>query len=140
MEYGRTTAVKPTSVTARSNAAAQLTTCGIDFGIAVKHRFALLIPGIIATALGQLRQLAAQRSTFLLLLAVTLGCLIGGLHLLNAPRERIEQTSDFLVASSLQTIIPLHCTGENAVAALRERLGAMIHLTGHFSLEPAALR
>ena len=52
--------------------------------------------------------------------------IIGGLHLLHASEERLKQTADHLQAQGLKKLLPLHCTGENAVAYLKKRLGCGI--------------
>ncbi len=47
---------------------------------------------------------------------------IGGFHLLNASKERLEQTSIALTSLAPDRIIPCHCTGDTAVAALKKAL------------------
>jgi 7,8-dihydropterin-6-yl-methyl-4-(beta-D-ribofuranosyl)aminobenzene 5'-phosphate synthase len=54
---------------------------------------------------------------------VRIRAVIGGFHLLGADRERMEQTIDALRQMSPDHIIPCHCTGEEAVASLREAFG-----------------
>lgn len=49
---------------------------------------------------------------------------IGGLHLLNAGNERLQHTMSVLRQLSPDKVIACHCTGEHAMAALRESLGA----------------
>lgn len=48
---------------------------------------------------------------------------IGGFHLLNADRRRLEQTIEALRRIAPELIIPCHCTGEDAVFALRAAFG-----------------
>lgn len=48
---------------------------------------------------------------------------IGGFHLLNADRRRLERTLHALHQLQPELLIPCHCTGEQAVAALREAFG-----------------
>ena len=48
---------------------------------------------------------------------------IGGFHLLNADRRRLELTILALRQLSPEMIIPCHCTGEDAVSTLREAFG-----------------
>jgi 7,8-dihydropterin-6-yl-methyl-4-(beta-D-ribofuranosyl)aminobenzene 5'-phosphate synthase len=48
---------------------------------------------------------------------------IGGFHLLNASRERLEQTVTALRLLGPDLVVPCHCTGELAVAALRNAFG-----------------
>jgi 7,8-dihydropterin-6-yl-methyl-4-(beta-D-ribofuranosyl)aminobenzene 5'-phosphate synthase len=51
---------------------------------------------------------------------------IGGFHLNAASRERLDQTIAALAAMDIDTIIPCHCTGEAAVAALAGALGPRV--------------
>ena len=46
---------------------------------------------------------------------------IGGFHLSGAPEERIERTADDLIALNPDIIVPMHCTGIETIAALRQR-------------------
>jgi 7,8-dihydropterin-6-yl-methyl-4-(beta-D-ribofuranosyl)aminobenzene 5'-phosphate synthase len=48
---------------------------------------------------------------------------IGGLHLMNAGRERMDSTIAALRRLAPQRLFPCHCTGESAVKALRRALG-----------------
>ena len=48
---------------------------------------------------------------------------VGGFHLLNADRRRLEQTILSLRQLAPEMIIPCHCTGEDAVSTLREAFG-----------------
>ncbi|MDD5153870.1 MAG: MBL fold metallo-hydrolase [Desulfovibrionales bacterium] len=47
---------------------------------------------------------------------------IGGFHLLTASSQRIDQTLAALRSLEPDMVIPCHCTGEHAVAALRDAL------------------
>lgn len=47
---------------------------------------------------------------------------IGGLHLLLAPEERLRQTAEYLKKSGIKKLYLLHCTGENAIIHLRKAL------------------
>ncbi|HPF43349.1 MAG TPA: MBL fold metallo-hydrolase [Syntrophomonadaceae bacterium] len=51
---------------------------------------------------------------------------IGGTHLITASEERIKKTADVLRDLDVQQIIPCHCTGFNATAALRHELGERV--------------
>lgn len=51
---------------------------------------------------------------------------IGGFHLVNADRERLEQTMAALRPFELEMMVPCHCTGQPAVALLREGLGQRV--------------
>lgn len=48
---------------------------------------------------------------------------IGGFHLLNASRQRLDETISALRMLDPETLIACHCTGETAVALLRDGLG-----------------
>jgi 7,8-dihydropterin-6-yl-methyl-4-(beta-D-ribofuranosyl)aminobenzene 5'-phosphate synthase len=48
---------------------------------------------------------------------------IGGFHLLNAGSQRLDQTAAALRAFKPGMVVPCHCTGEHAVAVLRDALG-----------------
>jgi 7,8-dihydropterin-6-yl-methyl-4-(beta-D-ribofuranosyl)aminobenzene 5'-phosphate synthase len=52
--------------------------------------------------------------------------LIGGFHLLNAGGERLQQTIAALRSIMPDRVIPCHCTGEHAIAALHDSLGSRI--------------
>lgn len=49
---------------------------------------------------------------------------IGGFHLLNAGRERLERTVTELLSLDPDQVIPCHCTGEHAAACLLDALGS----------------
>jgi len=51
---------------------------------------------------------------------------IGGFHLLNAGRERLDQTIIALQKAEPDMVVPCHCTGELAVAVLRNALGERV--------------
>ncbi len=46
--------------------------------------------------------------------------IMGGFHLRNASQNRIDTTIDFLKKEKVESIIPTHCTGENAFKRFRE--------------------
>jgi 7,8-dihydropterin-6-yl-methyl-4-(beta-D-ribofuranosyl)aminobenzene 5'-phosphate synthase len=48
---------------------------------------------------------------------------IGGFHLLNAGSQRLDRTAAALRAFKPGMVVPCHCTGEHAVAVLRDALG-----------------
>ena len=48
---------------------------------------------------------------------------IGGMHLLHASRTRIEKTIETLKKYRVQKIVPLHCTGQTAVEAMKDAFG-----------------
>lgn len=52
--------------------------------------------------------------------------LIGGFHLLNAGRDRLDQTITALRLFDPDVIVPCHCTGEVASDALRNALGERV--------------
>jgi 7,8-dihydropterin-6-yl-methyl-4-(beta-D-ribofuranosyl)aminobenzene 5'-phosphate synthase len=55
---------------------------------------------------------------------------IGGLHLLNADRRRLDETLAAMQALPIETVIPCHCTGDRARNKLEALMGAKI-LRGH---------
>jgi len=48
---------------------------------------------------------------------------IGGFHLIDADRRRVDQTLETLQALAVDRVIPCHCTGDSAVASLQVALG-----------------
>ena len=48
--------------------------------------------------------------------------IVGGLHLRNASSERLHKTAEYLKKNQIKKLYIMHCTGENAIAALREML------------------
>lgn len=52
----------------------------------------------------------------------TFHAVIGGMHLARASEMRLEETARALEYRRVQHIVPGHCTGENAVRFLRQRL------------------
>jgi 7,8-dihydropterin-6-yl-methyl-4-(beta-D-ribofuranosyl)aminobenzene 5'-phosphate synthase len=55
-----------------------------------------------------------------------LRAIIGGFHLINAGRERLEKTMTALHLFEPDMVIPCHCTGELAVAMLRDAMGERV--------------
>jgi 7,8-dihydropterin-6-yl-methyl-4-(beta-D-ribofuranosyl)aminobenzene 5'-phosphate synthase len=51
---------------------------------------------------------------------------IGGFHLLNASRERLNRTMAALRFLEPEMVVPCHCTGEPAVALLRDVFGERV--------------
>ncbi|MEG0961679.1 MAG: MBL fold metallo-hydrolase [Lachnospiraceae bacterium] len=49
--------------------------------------------------------------------------LIGGMHLLRSHKLRVENTIKVLDKLGIEIIVPLHCTGMLAIAAMKEALG-----------------
>jgi 7,8-dihydropterin-6-yl-methyl-4-(beta-D-ribofuranosyl)aminobenzene 5'-phosphate synthase len=47
---------------------------------------------------------------------------IGGMHLLNASQTRIAKTIEAFEKYRVQIIVPLHCTGANAIQYLQNAL------------------
>jgi 7,8-dihydropterin-6-yl-methyl-4-(beta-D-ribofuranosyl)aminobenzene 5'-phosphate synthase len=52
--------------------------------------------------------------------------IIGGFHLINAGRERLDRTVAALRLIEPDTVVPSHCTGEPAVTLLRDVFGERI--------------
>lgn len=59
---------------------------------------------------------------------------IGGLHLVNAPNERIEKTIDAFRQFGIDKIIPCHCTGDNAIKLMQSELGDIV-VPGYAGME-----
>jgi 7,8-dihydropterin-6-yl-methyl-4-(beta-D-ribofuranosyl)aminobenzene 5'-phosphate synthase len=55
-----------------------------------------------------------------------LHAVLGGFHLLEAGRERIERTARALAEMSPDVVIPCHCTGARAAGALQDALGSRV--------------
>ncbi len=54
---------------------------------------------------------------------------LGGMHLLQARKERLQATADYLDALNLELCAPCHCTGKRATTLLAERLpGAFVEI------------
>lgn len=56
--------------------------------------------------------------------------ILGGLHLVNAPLKRLENSCEYLNRAVPDTIYPCHCTGEKAIGFLRTRFQDRI-ITGN---------
>ncbi len=54
--------------------------------------------------------------------------IIGGMHLLNAGRNRLEQTVAALQEIKVKKIVACHCSGDEAVRFLRERLDCTVEM------------
>jgi 7,8-dihydropterin-6-yl-methyl-4-(beta-D-ribofuranosyl)aminobenzene 5'-phosphate synthase len=52
--------------------------------------------------------------------------IIGGLHLQNANDERLNSTCSALLERDPEFVFPCHCTGTEAIAFLRQRLGQRV--------------
>jgi 7,8-dihydropterin-6-yl-methyl-4-(beta-D-ribofuranosyl)aminobenzene 5'-phosphate synthase len=52
--------------------------------------------------------------------------IIGGFHLVNANRDRLERTVSALREIEPAMLVPCHCTGQPAVSALRDALGESV--------------
>ncbi|MBU0983540.1 MAG: MBL fold metallo-hydrolase [candidate division Zixibacteria bacterium] len=46
---------------------------------------------------------------------------LGGMHLISADREQLEVTAEHLEGFGIQMLVPMHCTGAEAIAYLRSR-------------------
>ena len=56
--------------------------------------------------------------------------IIGGLHLLNASADRLEQTIRFVADCTPDVLIPCHCTGQHIVEQLRQFFGTALLCPG----------
>ena len=54
--------------------------------------------------------------------------LVAGMHLLNSPRARVEQTIEALRAMDIPVLVPVHCTGILAIARMKEAFGETCRL------------
>lgn len=61
--------------------------------------------------------------------AINIHTVIGGLHLRSASPERLQATADYLRQSNVKNLIPMHCTGENAIEYLRSTLNNVSVIT-----------
>ncbi len=52
--------------------------------------------------------------------------IVGGLHLRHADEARLERTADYLEGLGLECLVPMHCTGADAVRYLRNRLSCEV--------------
>lgn len=52
--------------------------------------------------------------------------LIGGFHLANAGKDRLERTARALQAMDIHRLIPCHCTGDAAVAYFKQHLACPV--------------
>ncbi len=48
---------------------------------------------------------------------------VGGFHLMDASRKRVERTIDSLLDLDPDLVVPCHCTGKSTLGPLREALG-----------------
>ncbi len=55
-----------------------------------------------------------------------ISAVIGGFHLANASHKRLETTCQALQEWHVDTIIPCHCTGDEAVAYMQDELGKKV--------------
>lgn len=53
---------------------------------------------------------------------------IGGFHLINAEQERIEKTVNYLNSLDLEFLVPIHCTGFNAVRAMANAMSRKVKI------------
>jgi len=54
--------------------------------------------------------------------------IIGGMHLINAGEDRIKQTISYLKKINFELLIPLHCTGFNAVRQMKNEFGDRVNV------------
>ena len=59
-----------------------------------------------------------------------ISCIVGGLHLMGSEEEEIRHAVSVLRGYSPEMLVPLHCTGERALALLKEAFGDVV-LEGH---------
>lgn len=51
-------------------------------------------------------------------------CLMAGMHLRNCDAKRLEKTIHILKEQDIDIVVPMHCTGMRAIAAIRDFLGS----------------
>lgn len=51
-------------------------------------------------------------------------CLVAGMHLKNCDAKRVEKTVRTLKELEIDIVMPVHCTGMRAIAAMRQGLGS----------------
>ena len=51
-----------------------------------------------------------------------LHAVVGGFHLSPAPQDYVDHTIDELAALAPDVVVPMHCTGANFIAAMRQRM------------------
>ncbi len=51
---------------------------------------------------------------------------VGGLHLINASKERLEQTVDYIRKEGILKVAACHCSGEDSVKLMRKKLPGII--------------
>lgn len=56
-------------------------------------------------------------------LGIEIRTVIGGLHLMSQSEEELEQLADALKELGVKQICPTHCTGDNAIASLKQSFG-----------------
>jgi 7,8-dihydropterin-6-yl-methyl-4-(beta-D-ribofuranosyl)aminobenzene 5'-phosphate synthase len=55
-----------------------------------------------------------------------ISAIIGGFHLAHASHQRLEATCQALQEWNVDTIIPCHCTGDEAVALMQNKIGGKV--------------
>jgi 7,8-dihydropterin-6-yl-methyl-4-(beta-D-ribofuranosyl)aminobenzene 5'-phosphate synthase len=56
-------------------------------------------------------------------LGIRIHTVIGGLHLLQTPDDQVNKIASILQEKGVERICPTHCTGDQAIAALKESFG-----------------
>jgi 7,8-dihydropterin-6-yl-methyl-4-(beta-D-ribofuranosyl)aminobenzene 5'-phosphate synthase len=56
-------------------------------------------------------------------LGIEIVAVIGGLHLLQTPEARLEEIAETLKKMGVRQVCPTHCTGDKAIAFLKEAFG-----------------
>lgn len=51
---------------------------------------------------------------------------LGGFHLLNASRDRVDQTIRALASLGLERLVPCHCTGHGPIEEIKRALGELV--------------
>ena len=56
-------------------------------------------------------------------LGIEIHTVIGGLHLMDKSKEEVDQLAAALKELGVKQICPTHCTGDNAITALKAAFG-----------------
>jgi len=56
--------------------------------------------------------------------------IIGGMHLMHADSDRLEELGESLAELNADAVYPLHCTGKSAASYFRRKLGEKIKFAG----------
>jgi len=61
---------------------------------------------------------------------VPIRAVAGGFHLAGVGVERLETVRDYILLNGIDTVVPCHCTGADAIRYLRDELGPVVQSCG----------